>query len=89
MEQVKLPEELLLEIQKVRDELAGNVVSIGRLNVQLSFLKKDVSSIEDELSRLYNKAEEISAKEAQIQDKVVSQYGVGKLNFETGMFTKD
>ena len=33
-EQIKLPEELLLEIQALKDELTENVIRIGRLNVQ-------------------------------------------------------
>lgn len=88
MEQIKLPEELLLEIQKVRDELTQNVVRIGRLNVQLSFYKKDVKMIEDELSFLYQEAETISQKEEETQNKVISQYGQGNLDFESGIFTK-
>jgi hypothetical protein len=44
--------------------------------------------IESELSSLYQEAAAISAKEDAVQNKVVSEYGNGKLDFETGVFTK-
>jgi hypothetical protein len=89
MENIKLPEELLLEIQKLRDELTQNVVHIGRMNVQISFYKKDITLLEDQLKVLYQEAEAISEKEQSLQDKVISEYGSGKLNFETGIFVKE
>jgi uncharacterized coiled-coil DUF342 family protein len=87
-EQIKLSDELLMEIQSLRDELAQNVVRIGRLSVQASFYKKDLQIIENELESLLNEAEQISAREDGIQKKVIEQYGNGELNFETGIFTK-
>ena len=47
--QTKLPEELLLEIQQLRDELTENVLKIGRLNVQVSFYEKDLEIFRNEL----------------------------------------
>jgi hypothetical protein len=88
-EQIKLPEELLLEIQKLRDELTQNVVRIGRLNVEAAFHKKDLQIIESELSSLYDLAEDISARESELQRRVISEYGNGKLDFESGVFTKE
>lgn len=86
---IKLPEELLLEIQGLRDEVTQNVVRIGRLNVQLSFYKKDMEIIENELASLYKQAEVISLKEDDVQKRVIEQYGNGKLNFDSGVFIKD
>jgi hypothetical protein len=88
-EQIKLPEELILEIQKLRDELTQNVVRIGRLNVQASFFRKDLEIIENDLKALYEQAEKISIEEERVQQKVVDQYGEGKLDFESGIFYKD
>jgi conjugal transfer/entry exclusion protein len=87
--QVKLSDELLSELQQLRDELTQNVVKIGRLNVQLSFYKRDMEIIDNELKSLYNEAATISVKEDEIQNRVVGEYGNGKLDFETGIFTKD
>jgi hypothetical protein len=86
--QIKLPDILLKELQELRDELTQNVVKIGRLNVQLSFYEKDVNIIKNELNSLYEEAAKISAKEDDIQNRVVKEYGTGKLDFETGVFTK-
>jgi hypothetical protein len=88
-EQIKLPEELLLEIQALKDELTENVIRIGRLNVQKSFYEKDLKMLVAELDSLYDRAEIISGKEDALQDKVVNQYGSGKLDFESGVFTKE
>ena len=57
-EQIKLPEELLMEIQKLRDELTSNVVRIGRLNVEAAFHRKDLEILESEINSLYDYAEE-------------------------------
>jgi len=88
-EQIKLPEELLMEIQKLRDELTSNVVRIGRLNVEAAFHRKDLELVEQELKALYDYAEDISIREAELQQKVIAEYGNGKLDFESGMFTKE
>jgi conjugal transfer/entry exclusion protein len=87
--QIQLPNELMDELQKLRDELTQNVIKIGRLNVQLSFYKKDTEIIERELQNLYQEAAMISVKEDELQNKVTGEYGNGKLDFETGVFTKD
>jgi hypothetical protein len=88
-EEIKLPEDLMLEIQKLRDELTQNVVRIGRLNVQASFYRKDLEIIEADLKNLYEMAERISIDEEKLQGKVVEKYGTGKLDFESGIFYKD
>jgi hypothetical protein len=85
--QIKLPEDLLLEIQTLKDEVTENVVRIGKLNVQKSFYEKDLRMMDIELASLYEQADVISKKEESLQTKVVSQYGNGKLDFETGIFT--
>ena len=88
-EQIKLPEELLMEIQKLRDELTSNVVRIGRLNVEAAFHRKDLEILESEINSLYNYAEDISLRESDLQKKVTDQFGNGKLDFESGIFTKE
>ena len=88
-EQIKLPEELLLEIQKLRDELTANVVRVGRLNIEAAFHRKDLEIIESEIKSLYDYAEDISLRESDLQKKVTDQFGHGKLNFESGIFTKE
>jgi hypothetical protein len=88
-EQIKLPEDLLAEIKKLRDELTQNIVRIGRLNVEASFHRKDLQIIENDLHSLYEVAERISIDEEAIQSKVIQLYGTGKLDFESGIFYKD
>lgn len=85
----KLPEDLLLEIQGLKDELTENVVRIGKLNVQKAFYEKDLNMINLELDALYGQAEVLSKKEEDLQAKVVSLYGNGNLDFQTGIFTNE
>ena len=88
-EQIKLPEDLLMEIQKLKDELTQNVITIGRMNVELSFHKKDIDFLEKELSALYDQAENIQLRENELQNRIIEKYGNGKLDFESGIFTKE
>jgi len=88
-EQIKLPEELLMEIQKLRDELTANVVRVGRLNIEAAFHRKDLEIIDTEINSLYDYAEDISLRESDLQKKVTDQFGNGKLDFESGIFTKE
>lgn len=87
-ESVKLPEELVLEVQALKDELMDNVIKVGRLSVQKSFYEKDLEMINEQLSGLHDQAAVIYQKEEDLQQRVISQYGNGKLDFETGIFTK-
>lgn len=88
-EQIKLPEDLLMEIQNLKDELTQNVIRIGRMNVELAFHKKDIQYLDGELSKLYDQAESIQLRESELQNKIIEKYGNGKLDFETGIFTKE
>ena len=88
-ERIKLPEELLMEIQKLRDELTANVVRVGRLNIEAAFHRKDLEIIDTEINSLYDYAEDISLRESDLQKKVTDQFGNGKLDFESGIFTKE
>lgn len=88
-EQIKLPEDLLKEIETVRNEITENVVLIGRLNVQKAFYQRDLKMIEAQLESHYDKSELLNQKEDELQKKVVSQFGNGKLDFASGIFTKD
>jgi hypothetical protein len=87
--ELKLPEDLILEIQNLKEVLMDNIIKVGRLSVQKSFYEKDLSAINNELESLHNEASDIYAREEALQEKVVGKYGKGKLDFETGLFTKD
>jgi hypothetical protein len=87
-QEIKLSDELLLEVQTLKDELTENVVKIGRLNVQVSFYKKDLAMMEQELEHLYNEASRINIREEELQAKVVGEHGDGKLDLVSGIYTK-
>ena len=78
-----------MEIQKLRDELTANVVRVGRLNIEAAFHRKDLEIIDTEINSLYDYAEDISLRESDLQKKVTDQFGNGKLDFESGIFTKE
>jgi hypothetical protein len=87
-QEIKLSDELLLEVQTLKDELTENVVKIGRLNVQVSFYKRDLIMMEQELEHLYDEASRINIREEELQSKVVSEHGDGKLDLVSGIYTK-
>ena len=86
---LKLPEDLILEIQNLKEELMDNIIKIGRISVQKSFYEKDLALINKELDSLHGEASNIYAKEEALQEKVIGEYGKGKLDFESGIFTKE
>lgn len=87
-QEIKLSDELLLEVQTLKDELTENVVKIGRLNVQVSFYKRDLDLMNQELEHLYGEAARINVAEEELQSKVVAEHGEGKLDLVTGIYSK-
>lgn len=87
-QEIKLSDELLLEVQTLKDQLTENVVKIGRLNVQVSFYKRDLLLMEQELEHLYEEAARINVSEEELQNKVVAEHGEGKLDLVSGIYTK-
>jgi hypothetical protein len=87
-QEIKLSDELLLEVQTLKDQLTENVVKIGRLNVQVSFYKRDLLLMEQELEHLYEEAARINVSEEELQNKVVAEHGEGKLDLASGIYTK-
>jgi hypothetical protein len=87
-QEIKLSDELLLEVQTLKDELTENVVKIGRLNVQVSFYKRDLALMEQELEHLYEQAARINVREEELQNKVVAEHGEGKLDLASGIYIK-
>ena len=86
--EIKLPEDLLLEIQALKDRLTENVIKIGRLSVQKSFYEKDLQMLNDELSVLFEDAGKISKDEENMEVKITTQYGAGRLDLASGLFLK-
>ena len=87
-ETVKLPEDLVLEVQNLKDELMDNVIQVGRLSVQKSFYEKDLEVINSQLANLHDQAALIYQKEEELQKRVITEYGNGKLDFKTGIITR-
>jgi hypothetical protein len=87
-QEIKLNDELLLEVQTLKDELTENVVKIGRLNVQVSFYKRDLEMMNQELEYLYEEAAKINIREEELQAKVVAEHGEGKLDLVSGIYKK-
>lgn len=86
--EIKLPEDLLLEIQSLKDRLTENVIKVGRLSVQKSFYEKDLGMINEQLSALFEEAGNISKNEEDMEIKITTQYGAGRLDLASGLFIK-
>jgi chaperonin cofactor prefoldin len=88
MEQIKLSDDLLLEIQSLRDDLTENVVKIGRLSVQTHFYERELENLKHELLKLHNQAEILDKREQEMQERIAKDYGNGQLEMSTGIYTK-
>ena len=86
--QIKITSAELEKINSLRNEILENVESIGRFNIKKHFLVKDLEAIEAEIFACLQKSEELDTKEKELIDEVISKYGEGQLNFETGVYTK-
>lgn len=86
---IKLTPEELQSIQTLREQAKENVDKIGRMNIQKFFLEKELEFVEEQLEALYSETMQLNEKEKEKVDEIVSKYGEGKLDFATGLYTKN
>jgi hypothetical protein len=87
-EEIKINEELFLEIEKLKDELTENVIKIGRLRIEISLYEKDLHLMNLQLENLCGDAEKIRSVEIGLKKRLDEEYGPCEYNFETGTIRK-
>jgi len=87
--QIKLTPEELQGIQALREQAKENVDKIGRMNIQKFFLEKELQFVQDQLESLYGETMQLNEQEKKTVDEIVNKYGEGKLDFASGLYTKN
>jgi predicted nuclease with TOPRIM domain len=82
----KIPKEELDNLTKIADEYAQVTADIGRSTVQLHLLELEMTKSDQHIQNLHSRYDELIAEEAIIHEKLLTKYGQGQINFETGEF---
>lgn len=84
MRQVKLSEEDLQKIRKVRESYNDIINKMGQLDLQKHDITKVLEQIDAKKDELLYEYDESKKTEKEILDVMSNKYGVGTLNIETG-----
>jgi chromosome segregation ATPase len=80
----QLTQEELHSIKDLQARYNQTAFEIGNLEIQLSTYKKYVVSLEEEKANLLKDITSIEEKEKELTNQLVSKYGNGNINPETG-----
>ncbi len=84
---VQITKDELESIIALRNQILENVESVGRVNIRKHILSAEIDSINDELKNIFAKSVELDFLEKEKITEIVSKYGEGSLDFETGEYT--
>jgi chromosome segregation ATPase len=83
----QLTQEELQSIKDLQARYNQTTFEVGSLEIQLSTYKKYVVSLEEEKANLLKDITSIEEKEKELTNQLVSKYGNGNINSETGEIT--
>ena len=86
-DQTKITQEELNSLLDLRERIRTNVESIGRLNIKRHFVQMELNQIVEDLDQAYSSSEDLSLEENKIAQEILSKYGDGDLDFNTGIYT--
>jgi predicted nuclease with TOPRIM domain len=81
VEGVKVDEKYLSSIKELQQKVAEIKVGLGSIEMDFIHLEDQKQSLKDALRQLIK-------KEGEIAQEIENQYGIGSLDLETGLFTK-
>lgn len=87
--EIKLPEEEMLVINELRNNIRENVDMVGNIIIKKHFLEFEIKILQDTLVETLLKTEELNKFEKIKVDEIVAKYGEGKLDFLTGIYTQN
>jgi hypothetical protein len=88
-QKLELQHEELEKINSLRNSIRENVEKIGKMNIQKFFLDKELDFVREQLNLLYDESMILSENEKTLIQEIISKYGEGKLDFATGVYTKE
>lgn len=74
----------LTDIKSLNENVNKTVLSIGELDIKIYLIKKQLQELETEKSYLLSDYDKLQQKEKSITDLLLSKYGEGKIDLESG-----
>ena len=87
MEQIKLDEKELKEIQTIKEDNSRLTVDFGKIKLDLIMVKAKLMELEKLESDMEAKFKGNMTKERKTIDKLNKKYGEGSIDLANGMFT--
>lgn len=84
---VKITDEELGELNKLKDDIQRNIFDLGELYLEKMELDHLYKTLSDKEGGLRNKISEFKKRESELMDKILKKYGEGGLNIKDGTFT--
>jgi hypothetical protein len=89
MESLKLPENILLEIQDLQTRISKSLLEVGQITLIISKMESEIKVAEQEKNKKVLEAENLEDEQRRLSDRIVSEYGEGKLDLSSGIYTRE
>ena len=88
MYKLVLPEALLLEIQDLQSKLNFSYSKLGSITSTLERMDMELEIVREEQKKILDECFSLEDDHRIIRDKVVSEYGEGELDLNTGQYKR-
>jgi len=88
MEQIKLTEQELEQVKKMRDEYNNKIIEFGQLKMEKIPIKKRWDKLNAEEEKLEIEIEKLQEIEENLAKTLNTKYGEGEFDLTSGIFTK-
>jgi hypothetical protein len=88
MNKIIFPEDLLLEIQDIQSRLNVAYVNLGAVTSALEKINSEIEVYEEEQRKVLEKCFTVEEEQRILKDRIVSTYGEGNLDLNTGEYIK-
>jgi predicted nuclease with TOPRIM domain len=89
MENVKLTEQELQQIQDLRLKYANVTAQLGQLKVEQILVNKQLTRLNDLENQFIKDYEQVQTDEEQFAKLITEKYGIGDVDVESGIFTPE
>jgi hypothetical protein len=88
MDKIVLPEELILEIQDIQTRLNVAYANLGAVTSALEKINSEVDVFEQEQRKVLEGCFSLEEEQRIIKDRIISTYGEGNLDLNTGEYLR-
>ena len=89
MENVKLTEQELQQIQDLRLKYANVTAQLGQLKVEQMLINKQLTRLNELENQFIKDYEQVQTEEEQFAKTITEKYGIGDVDVESGIFTPE